>query len=548
MTTTPSTPSMAEGHEHEGDLLAMVEEIGTAVAAGLVPFLGQAINVYDTIESLLTLHRSQGADAQAEAKIDLVLALVGWIPGAGGGVKKTIRIVNKNPARYAPILFDVLRMVCVKLGIKTSPESLLDKLFDAAGLKAILGTVQSSVEKSWAYEQMPSEGQQVLSSTMSMVRASLPAMLMLVTMKLMHWKKMQRNTAARSTGTRKKDPAAAKPAAAHPDTAKKGSNDPHQVPSNTSANATVGTASLAQLSNDLIGIVGEHITDYFLYEVYGWGKAWSAHDKGLTGSWDTKPSKEFPGKLNEGTKLNPLLAMKAHGVGIDGVWKVQRGDPHNGGKPFAVVESKASSNTNAPANAAAKPQVRGKLLSNARRIKKAAAAAAAAAMPRTSDLLDPPTGTGSNPSRPTPAGGRPNGSHASRRGQRGKQGGQQTPAASSSSGSSAPAPTGAETPLVQMSHDWITKNIGTAVKNPAIEYEIRRKGGHVYSRHLFYTPFYIPSAIQHAEAVRAEVGSLAKRHSYHESHEIPLTHRHDEKEVKMAVNAKHRLLKLPLEP
>ena len=89
-----------------------------------------------------------------------MLALVGWIPGAGGGVKKTIRIVNKNPARYAPILFDVLRMVCLKLGIHTSPESLLDKLFDAAGLKGILGTVQSSVEKSWAYEQMPVEGQQ----------------------------------------------------------------------------------------------------------------------------------------------------------------------------------------------------------------------------------------------------------------------------------------------------------------------------------------------------------------------------------------------------
>ena len=44
------------------------------------------------------------------------------------------------------------------------------------------------------------------------------------------------------------------------------------------------------------------------------------------------------------------------------------------------------------------------------------------------------------------------------------------------------------------------------------------------------------------------VGSLAKRHAYHESHEIPTTHRHDEQEVKMAVNAKHRLLKLPLEP
>lgn len=98
-----------------------------------------------------------------------------------------------------------------------------------------------------------------------------------------------------------------------------------------------------------------------------------------------------------------------------------------------------------------------------------------------------------------------------------------------------------------MSHDWITKNIGTAVKNRMIEYEIRRKGGLLYSRHLFYTPFYLPSAIQHVESVRAEVGSLAKRHAYHEDHEIPTTHRHDAQEVKRAVNAKHTLLNLPLE-
>lgn len=103
------------------DLIEMVEEIGKAVALGLAPIVGQAINIYDTVESLLTLHRSESALDRAEAKFDLVLALVGWIPGAGGGVKKSLRIVNKHPDRYAPILFDVLRLVLAKLGIETSP-------------------------------------------------------------------------------------------------------------------------------------------------------------------------------------------------------------------------------------------------------------------------------------------------------------------------------------------------------------------------------------------------------------------------------------------
>jgi hypothetical protein len=543
MTAVSPTASMEEGRE--GDLMAMVEEIGTAVAAGLVPFLGQAINVYDTIESLLTLHRSEGADAQAEAKFDLVLALVGWIPGAGGGVKKTIRIVNKNPARYAPILFDVLRMVCVNLGIQTSPESLLDKLFDAAGLKAILGTVQSSVEKSWAYEQMPLEGQQVLSSTMTMVRASLPAMLMLVTMKLMHWKKMQRNTAARSTGSRKKDPAAAKPAAAHPDTAKSGSNDPHQVPSNTSANAVVGTAPLTAISNEVIGILGEHITDYFLYDDFGWGKGWNAHDKGANGTWESKPGNQFPGKLNEGTKLNPLVPLKAHGVGLDGVWKVQLGDPHNEGKPYAVVESKASSNEVEPKNASRKPPVGRKLLSNARRIKKAAAAAVAAAeaaLPKTADLLDPPTGSGAAGTSALGGGGKGGQSARARKTMK-------TQRRSSSSAANAPAAAANPnaTPLVQMSRKWIAKNIAAAVKDLYVVHDFRENSHRIYSRHLFYTPFYLPAAAQHVRALKAVVGPPDTMHTSHQDHFIPTTHRHDEKEVKMAVNSKLKKLNLAQE-
>ncbi|KPY88673.1 hypothetical protein ALO36_04251, partial [Pseudomonas syringae pv. tomato] len=51
-----------------------------------------------------------------------VNAVIGWIPGPDDGLKKSLRIVNKDPERYAPVLFDLLRFVLQECGIKTSPE------------------------------------------------------------------------------------------------------------------------------------------------------------------------------------------------------------------------------------------------------------------------------------------------------------------------------------------------------------------------------------------------------------------------------------------
>jgi hypothetical protein len=539
--TTAPVESTSTGQDD--DLTSMFAEIATAVATGLVPFVGQAINIYDTIESLITLNNSDTPDAKNEAKFDLVLALIGWIPGAGGGVKKTFRIINKNPERYAPLLFDVLRMVCVKIGIQTSPESLLDQLFDAAGLKSVLGTVQTSVEKSWAYEQMPSEGQMVLTSTMNSVRLALPAMLIIVSMKLLHWKSKQRNSAARVGTTQRKDPGHTKPGGTDPNVGKKGPNAPKQTASNSNLAASIGTATIDATSNTITGIMGEHITDYFLYEEYGWGRDWSQHDRGTTGSWKTRPGREYPGKLNEGTKLNQLLAPKAHGTGIDGVWKVQRGDPHNDGKPYAIVESKASANETAPKNLSRKPPVRNKLLDNARRIKNAA-------LPKTADLLDPPTPEATAAADAKKSGGRPPGGQSARARKKTRKAKQSAP--TDPQGTAKPARS--ETPMVQMSQKWIAKNIRVAVSDFRISQEIVEGGTRVYSRHLIFTPFYLPSVAQHVLALKDSVHAVGESaehilalHEKHKGHAIPSTHRHDEKEVKAAVNYKLQKLNLDQE-
>ncbi|GJI96901.1 hypothetical protein RugamoR57_36190 [Duganella caerulea] len=546
MSDAPATtaPEAGEAQTDSAAIASAIEEISVAVATGLVPFLGQAINVYDTITCMMTLHNSTSAEDQMEAKFDLVLALVGWIPGAGGGVKKTIRIVNKHPERFAPILFDVLRMVCDKVGIHTSPEVLLDKLFDAVGLKSQLGTIQSAIEGSWLYDDLPAEGRLALSTCMSTVRAQLPAMVMLVTLKLAHWKTKQRNNAARVNGPQGKvDPAEKKPDKKDPKVAEAGHNAPMLTASNNTESAPLGSSVAEGVTKTVTGIVGEHITDYFLYEKYGWGRGWSRHDMGTQGEWEEKPSKTFPGKLNEATRLNSLFALKAHGTGIDGVWKVQMGDPHNGGKPYAIVESKASIVGKAPKNPSRKPGVKGKLLDNARQIKDRA-------LPKSEELLEPDTSQGSDSAgagKPSgKPGGKPGGKEGNGNGKPSGGGKQVQPKrAAPAVVASTTSKSNAGQPLVQMSQEWISMNIRSAVKDEAIALEITSKRTKVYSRHLFYTPFYLPSAAAHEKAL---LENEPEKHEKHADHDIPSTHRHDEQEVKAAVNHKHTKLGLELEP
>jgi hypothetical protein len=91
-------------------------QISKDIALGAVPYLGQAIDAYDTIESCITLHDDSTLEKES-AEFDLILALIGWIPGPGEGVKKAFRMVDRDPQRYAPVFFDLLRFVLDQCGI-----------------------------------------------------------------------------------------------------------------------------------------------------------------------------------------------------------------------------------------------------------------------------------------------------------------------------------------------------------------------------------------------------------------------------------------------
>ncbi|AZE23344.1 hypothetical protein [Pseudomonas chlororaphis] len=80
-------------------------ELAKGIALGAVPFLGQAIDAYDTVESCVLLYKSNSESAKEDAQFDLLLAIIGWVPGPGDGLKKvcvsSIATHNDLPQYYS---------------------------------------------------------------------------------------------------------------------------------------------------------------------------------------------------------------------------------------------------------------------------------------------------------------------------------------------------------------------------------------------------------------------------------------------------------------
>lgn len=179
-----------------------VEQIGLSMAANAFPLFYVAQNVYDTSESVWNVWNARNSTdelTKIETGIDLVFAVVGWVPVVGAGVKRTFRLVNHKSEIYGPVLFDILRLVLQKAGVHTSPEELVDKLFDASGLKKLLTESREHIEHSWMYRRMPTSVQLTFNQALAWVEVNLPYWLtQFVERKLLHWKKKQPNSSAES--------------------------------------------------------------------------------------------------------------------------------------------------------------------------------------------------------------------------------------------------------------------------------------------------------------------------------------------------------------
>ncbi|VVP66472.1 hypothetical protein [Pseudomonas fluorescens] len=484
-------------------------ELAKGIALGAVPFLGQAIDAYDTIESSIVLYNAESTDGKEDAQFDLLMAVIGWVPGPGDGLKKSLRIVNKDPQRYAPVLFDLLRFVLQECGIKTSPEELLKQIFDAGKLRAELDDIITGVKGSSTFQSLPNWAKTSVVTVLAASRDNMPAMVGIVEKRLLKWKGMQRNSSAASSGS-SHPKRAEKPANKDSSVAAKGTDAASATHNNRVDANPVGMRAPAVLLNEGLGVSGEHIADYICAVEFGWGKDWDGHDKGVDGKWlEGLPSASKKGKLSKGG--NPKakhvlykLTDGANGTGIDAVW---RADPaNNQGKKFAIVEAKASRDEDGPKfmrkpNNTRTPGISSKL--------------GVTGITDPSTLLEPP-----DPVEP----GETTGKKKSKR-EKAKQ-----PVSASDKKKKTAAKDRKEI-IVQMSKEWIQKNIVDAVSE--------RLADHVtasYSRHLFYAPLYHPKQgpKEHSEA--------RLKNTTEDTHRNHSAFHYNETEVKSFVNKRKKSL------
>ncbi|NWK46437.1 hypothetical protein [Ralstonia pickettii] len=498
-----------------------VEQIGLSMAANAFPLFYVAQNVYDTSESVWNVWNARNSTdelTKIETGIDLVFAVVGWVPVVGAGVKRTFRLVNHKSEIYGPVLFDILRLVLQKAGVHTSPEELVDKLFDASGLKKLLTESREHIEHSWMYRRMPTSVQLTFNQALAWVEVNLPYWLtQFVERKLLHWKKKQPNSSAEGSVALRKE--AEKPGRVGVE-AENGHNRSKSTPSTGVVNAKL---AVTEITNKITGILGEHIADYHCYEHLKWGSGWHAHDQGALGRWLTKPSAVVLGKLNDDGHLNKLFEPQARGQGIDGVWRAT--PANNNGKPFAIVEAKSSRVAKPPKNKDHKPGMVSRLGEATRIVD--------AVLPRPDELLEPPEDDDGDTSAPAQGGkksGGKKGGGAKAPTKTGPANSSEAGHESSGGGKDNDKKDTATRKIAQMTDQWVRQSLPTAVGKSLAEI-ILLQG---YARHILYVPFYLPSAIQHEKAL------MTGAEHDHPNHEVTLHYK--EGEVAEAAKEKQKRL------
>nr|WP_240332632.1 hypothetical protein [Pseudomonas viridiflava] len=392
-----------------------------------------------------------------------------------------------------------------KYALKTSPEELLKQVFDAGKLRGELDDIITGVKGSSTFQGLPNWAKTSVVTVLAASRDNMPAIVGVVEKRLVKWKGMQRNSSAASSGS-SHPKRVEKPASKDTTVAAQGKENASGTHSNQVEASRVGLQAPSSILNEGLGVSGEHIADYICAVEFGWGKDWDGHDKGSDGKWlEGLPSGSKMGKLSAGGSPKAKhvlykLTDGANGTGIDAIWRAN--PSNNEGKKFAIVEAKASRDEDAPKfmrkiNNTRKPGVGSKL--------------GVSGLPDPSDLIEPVENDdvkGQNK-------------------------------ASVRTGKKQPTTTKAKqttTPktkelLVQMSEEWIDKNIKKTVR-AALAIQIASS----YSRHLFYSPLYHPSLSPKEHASARINGAGENAHQNHKAFH------YKDAEIKAFVNKRKKSL------
>jgi hypothetical protein len=274
--------------------------------------LGQLVDARDIIKGLIEV---SAAPASPAAWFNLITALIGLIPGGGDAAKRSMRAI-KSGAVHTDELLDMIRRL-----YKGDPEKLLKDVLDVSKLRKQLDQILSNPK---LRAHLGPEASKRLDAIQSNLNKQFDAF----KKEIDDWLTKGRRTSAQG-GTSTKASTGTPPA--KPNTqAKSGvqakTKQGDAASANTPNAATQRTTRFKSLTQKVLGVLGEHMADYYCQDVKGWGVK-VRHDSGDKNA----------AKLNDSGRLVQLWPCVPRGRGIDAVWATPGGK-----KPYAVIEAKAS--------------------------------------------------------------------------------------------------------------------------------------------------------------------------------------------------------------
>ncbi|WP_224793799.1 MULTISPECIES: PoNe immunity protein domain-containing protein [Pseudomonas] len=189
------------------DIKAAGVTLSDAIDAGSIPHLAQALSAYDTVEAILALNLAADQQEEDDAFFDLALALLGWVPGPGHGLKRVLRLVNRDPQKHAEQLYDLLRHVLLNCKLKTSPDALLEESLNAELLRTELAQIITAVRASATFLALDEQRQALVLSDLEQAGEHLDDLLERIDERLMPWLAVQRNSSGEASGSSQRIPA-----------------------------------------------------------------------------------------------------------------------------------------------------------------------------------------------------------------------------------------------------------------------------------------------------------------------------------------------------
>ncbi|NTZ69974.1 hypothetical protein FCI59_01410 [Pseudomonas protegens] len=171
-------------------------ELIKAIERGRLPLLTQELNAYDCIQAIFELDAINNPKDEEDAFFDLALALIGWIPGPGQGLKILLRLINRAPQRHAEKLFDLIRYALLACRLKTSPEQLLEKCLDPVRLAEELPEIIRGVSASSTFNSLTPQQQRLVLHNLNEACEHTEFLMVSVQERIAPWIAEQRNNSA----------------------------------------------------------------------------------------------------------------------------------------------------------------------------------------------------------------------------------------------------------------------------------------------------------------------------------------------------------------